>query len=506
MPSDRFDADFLTRAPAGTAAFRAAVTASTEALIDSHAGTGRCFSGATPQDIAAAIAAIEVCPDEGIGIEAAIARVADLVLSQSVVVSDPDCLGHLHCPPLIPGIAAELMIGATNQSMDSWDQAPAATYLEQHVIEWLAALAGMGDEADGIFTSGGTQSNFMALLLARNLFGQAQGWRIRREGMPADAQRLRILCSDVAHFSVQQSAAILGLGERAVVTVPTDARKRMDPAALAATIAALRADGLLPFLVVATAGTTDFGSIDPIAAIADICADETLWLHVDAAFGGGLLLSDRHRHLLDGIGRADSVTVDFHKLFYQPISCATFLVRRRGDFDAIHLHADYLNPEENVEAGVLDLVGKSIQTTRRFDGLKPFLTMQALGRRHLAAMIDTTIALAAEVATMIEGDDALELVAAPTINALVFRFAPAGADADALDHANREIRRRLLHQGRVLLAGTKVDGRSYLKLTMLNPRTQPEGVRAILDAVTGMGHGLLRGDGAAQELRGETIA
>ncbi len=489
--AETFDADFLSAAPAGQAAFRRAVAAGSDALVARYAGQTAPYAGASPADIARRVAAIDVCPDEGIGMDAAIELVSELVLSQSVVVADPNCLGHLHCPPLIPGIAAELMIAATNQSMDSWDQAPAATYLEQHIVEWLAALMGLGDTADGIFTSGGTQSNFMALLIARNLIGQRLGWQVRRHGLPPEAQRLRILCSDVAHFSIQQAAMILGMGEAAVVTVPTDAARRMDAAALAERIRELRAEGLMPFCVVATVGTTDFGSIDPLHAIADLCAAEELWLHADAAFGGALALSDRHRHLLDGIGRADSVTVDFHKLFYQPISCATFLVRRASDFDAIHLRADYLNPEENVEAGVLDLVGKSVQTTRRFDGLKPFMTLQALGRRRLAAMIDATIAVAAQTGALIDADPELSLAAPPTINALVFRFMPVGHDLATIDAVNRAIRATLLHDGRALLAGTRVDGHSHLKLTMLNPRTTVEHARAILAAVKTTGHALL---------------
>jgi L-2,4-diaminobutyrate decarboxylase len=351
LPSDAFETDFLSSAPPGREAYRHAVRVTGDALIASYADLDRCYSGGSPAQIEAQIAAIEVCPEEGIGLDATIAQVADLVLRQSVVVADPKCLGHLHCPPLIPGLAAEMMISASNQSLDSWDQAPAATYLEQHVIDWFGKLLGLGPDADGIFTSGGTQSNFMGLLLARNLIGWRLGWQIRRHGIPPDGAKLRILCSQAAHFSVQQSASILGLGENSVILVPVDAERRMDVDALAHAVAQMRAEELIPLAVVATAGTTDFGSIDPIGPIADICAAEDIWLHVDAAYGGALAMSERHRHLLDGIGRADSVTMDFHKLLYQPISCASFLVRRKSDFDAIHLRADYLNPEENVWRG-----------------------------------------------------------------------------------------------------------------------------------------------------------
>lgn len=491
MPPDRFDADFLSAAPAGQAAFRHAVAITADALVGGYADLDRCYAGGSPQRIAAEVAAIDVCPEDGIGIDRTIAAVADLVLRQSVLVADPTCLGHLHCPPLIPAIAAEMLISATNQSMDSWDQAPAATYLEQHVVDWLGRLFGLGKDADGIFTSGGTQSNFMALLLARNLVGNRRGWNIRQHGMPAEARKLRILCSEAAHFSIQQSAAILGMGEESVIGIPTDGDRRMKPACLAEKVAQLQAEGLVPFMVVATAGTTDFGSIDPLDPIADICAADHLWLHVDAAYGGALAISDRFAPMLAGIERADSVTVDFHKLFYQPISCSTFLVRRRADFDVISLHADYLNPEENVEEGVLDLVTKSIQTTRRFDGLKPFMTLQSLGRRRLAAMIETTVDLSQGIAAMIEADPDLLLAAWPAINALVFRFDAGGYDPDAIDTINREIRRSLLADGKALLAGTRIDGRSWLKLTVLNPRTTNEHMRAILNDVTEAGHALL---------------
>jgi L-2,4-diaminobutyrate decarboxylase len=491
LQSDRFDADFLSASPAGQAAFRHALSLTADALVGSYADLDRCYAGGSPQQIAAEVAAIDVCPEIGIGMDRTIANVADLVLRQSVLVADPTCLGHLHCPPLIPAIAAEVLISATNQSMDSWDQAPAATYLEQHVVDWMGRLFDLGEDADGIFTSGGTQSNFMALLLARNLVGNRHGWNIRQFGMPAQAFKLRILCSQAAHFSIQQSAAILGMGEDCVIGIPTDEARRMRTDALADTIAQLKADGLIPFLVVATAGTTDFGSIDPLGPIADICAAEDLWLHVDAAYGGALAISERFKGLLAGIDRADSITVDFHKLFYQPISCSTFLVRRRGDFDAISLHADYLNPEENVEEGVLDLVTKSIQTTRRFDGLKPFMTLQALGRRHLADMIENTVDLAQDIAELIEADPDLRLAAWPAIIALVFRFCVDDEDPLTIDAVNREVRRSMLAEGKALLAGTKIDGRIWLKLTVLNPRTTIEHMRTILNDVSRAGRAQL---------------
>lgn len=493
IPKSVFDADFLSPSQTSQDAYRDALTAAEQVLARHFSSLGRCYDGPDAPVLAENFADVEVCPEEGMGVAAALDRVGELVLRHSVMVSDPTCIGHLHCPPVIPALAAEALISATNQSMDSWDQAPAATYLEQRVVDWLCGLYGLGGTADGIFTSGGTQSNFMALLLARDIFCRRElNWRVQEQGLPPEASRLRILCSAAAHFSVQQSAAILGLGQNAVVPVALDATRRMDVEALRRTIAEMRAEGLLPFAIAATAGTTDYGSIDPLPELAELAAAHGLWLHVDAAYGGALALSDRHAGLLDGIGLADSVTVDFHKLFYQPISCSALLVRDRAGFDAIRLHADYLNPEDHAENGVLDLVTKSIQTTRRFDGLKPFVTLQALGRRRLAAMIDATIDLARQTAALIAGDGELELAAPPVINALVLRFAPAGVGEAALDEVNARIQDRLLKEGKALLARTKVDGKVFLKMTLLNPRTSWVHVETILDQLKAIGHDCLK--------------
>ena len=294
---------------------------------------------------------------------------------------------------------------------------------------------------------------------------------VQRSGLPAQASRLRVLCSSVAHFSVQQSAAILGLGHDAVVPVRVDAAQRMDSDQLRIAVTRLRAQGLLPMAVVATAGTTDFGSIDPLAAAADLCEREGLWLHVDAAYGGALAFSERLRPLLDGIGRADSLTVDFHKLFWQPISASALLLRDRSAWELLRLHADYLNPIAGQAQGALDLVTKSIQTTRRFDSLKLFVTLRTLGRRRFAALVEQTVDLAAAVAACIDADPAFERVAPVTINSVVFRCVNPEWDADQTDRVNAQVRERLLMEGRALIGRTRVNGRTYLKFTLLNPHT-----------------------------------
>jgi L-2,4-diaminobutyrate decarboxylase len=284
----------------------------------------------------------------------------------------------------------------------------------------------------------------------------------------------------VAHFSVQQSAAILGLGHDAVVPVATDAARRMNPTDLALAVAALRAQGQLPFAVVGTAGTTDFGSIDPLPALARVAAAEGLWLHVDAAYGGALMLSDRLRPLLQGIEHADSLTVDFHKLFWQPVSASALLVRDAAAWDTLRLHAAYLNPEGE---DTPDLVTKSIQTTRRFDALKVWVSLRTLGRRRFAEMIERTVDLAQAVAGCIDADPAFERMAPVAINSVVFRCTNAAWPAAHADHVNAVVRQRLLHGGHALVGRTRADGRCCLKFTLLNPATTLDEVKAVLAAI-----------------------
>ncbi|BCL38529.1 pyridoxal phosphate-dependent decarboxylase family protein [Nostoc sp. MS1] len=473
--------------------FREAIATSVELLIDCFMNQEKPYSGRSPQQLTRTIAEISVCPEDGVDLHQVLAEVGENIIKHSVVVTHPTCIAHLHCPPLLPALAAEVLISGTNQSLDSWDQSPAATVLEQQVVDWLCASFGYNTDGDGIFTSGGTQSNFMGLLLARDAYAHHQlNWSVQQQGLPPQAKSFRILCSQAAHFTISQAASLLGLGQQAVVMVETDADYRLCPTAVERKLAELQHQDLLPIALVATVGTTDFGSIDPLPELAACAEKYGLWLHVDAAFGGALVMSDRHQDKLDGIALADSITVDFHKLFYQPISCGAFLVKQRQNFDLIKLHADYLNPETNKTASIPDLVTKSVQTTKRFDGLKLFVSLRTLGRKQFAQMIDTTIELAKETASLIKANPVLELANHPTINAVVFRYVPQHTPAhlDSTTWANQinsHIRMSLLQQGIAVIAQTKIGQLIYLKFTLLNPRTAIADIQEVLNAITTIG-------------------
>ena len=238
--------------------------------------------------------------------------------------------------------------------------------------------------------------------------------------------------------------------------------------------------------IVATAGTTDFGSIDPLPAMSDLAREQGIWLHVDAAYGGALLFSDTHRNKLRGLDAADSVAIDFHKLFWQPIPSAVFLLRDSSHFDAIKLHADYLNPEFHEDEGIPDLVTKSLLTSRRFDALKVWICFQNLGRAKLGAMIDRTIALAAHAAETIRHTPRLELVAEPNLGTVVFRYVPSQPEADA-DLLNDRIRRRLFDDGVAVIGHTRVHGLRCLKFTCMNPSVSDAQMSDLVELVRKQG-------------------
>ena len=478
-----FDLDFLT--PETTAIYRDAILKAVDTV--SHALPDQPYSGLHPAKLSGILRA-ELLPTHESSLGDVLERLSAIV-TNSVIVSHPSTAAHLHSPPVIAALAAEVVISALNQSMDSFDQAPAATVIEQQMVEWLCSRAGLPGGAGGIFTSGGTQSNFMGLLLARDYCLQSRWkWSAKKQGLPADAGRLRILCSEVAHFTVEKSAAQLGLGTDAVVRVPTDDSSRMSVESLSASLSKLDKANLVPMAIVATAGTTDYGSIDPLKDTASLCRSSRAWFHIDAAYGGALLFSQRNQKLLEGIGMADSIGLDFHKLFWQSISCSAFLLRDAAQFRHMEMHADYLNPEMHEELGVPNLVSRSLATTRRFDALKLWVSLQVLGEEKLGRMIDRTLELARHAAEVIRRTPRLELFQEPSLGCVLFRYRPLGEhNSDAL---NASLRQCLLDRGIAIIGHTRIQGRQYLKLTCMNPAASEEHYESLLAQVVQHGEEL----------------
>ncbi|MFI7575422.1 pyridoxal phosphate-dependent decarboxylase family protein [Micromonospora sp. NPDC049497] len=443
-------------------------------------------TGVTPDDLAPRVAGIDLdrpLADTG----AALDELGEVYLRDAVWFHHPRYLAHLNCPVVIPALLGEAVLSAVNSSLDTWDQSAGATLIERRLVDWTAARIGLGPDADGVFTSGGTQSNLQAMLLAREETCARLGRPADRPSRPEMLSRLRVITSAAGHFSVQKAATLLGLDADAVITVATDADRRMRTDDLAAALDRCERAGLVVMAVVATAGTTDFGSIDPLPEIADLCAAAGVWLHVDAAYGCGLLVSPTRRHLLHGIERADSVTVDYHKSFFQPVSSSALLVRDRRTLRHATFHADYLNPARMVERRIPNQVDKSLQTTRRFDACKLWLTLRVMGPDGIGALFDEVCDRATGAWRMLTEDPRFEVVTRSPLSTVVFRYLPTGPDRVLADDANLYAREALAASGAALVAGTTVDGAHHLKFTLLNPETTLDDVAYVLDLVAAHG-------------------
>ncbi|MFD8058597.1 pyridoxal phosphate-dependent decarboxylase family protein [Streptomyces cyaneofuscatus] len=455
--------------------YRRTVTAGVDRVAAEIAATERPFSGVGVDELSPVVDAIDL--DRPLGdAAAALDELGEVYLRDAVYFHHPRYLGHLNCPVVIPAVLGEAVLSAINSSLDTWDQSAGGTLIERRLIDWTTERIGLGPAADGIFTSGGTQSNLQALLLAR------EEAKIR----PEHYTRLRIFTSECSHFSVQKSAKLLGLGPDAVVSVPVDSNKRMQAVALAHALERCVAEGAVPMAVVATAGTTDFGSVDPLPEIAALCEQFATWMHVDAAYGCGLLASRERRGLLEGVAHADSVTVDYHKSFFQPVSSSAILVRDRATLRHATYHAEYLNPRRMAEERIPNQVDKSLQTTRRFDALKLWMTLRVMGADGIGELFDEVCDLAAEGWKLLAADPRFDVVVQPQLSTLVFRYIPSGATSpDGIDRANLYARKALFASGEAIVAGTKVGDRQYLKFTLLNPETTVADIAAVLDLISG---------------------
>lgn len=430
-------------------------------------------------------------PSNGQPLPEVVRDVGRLILAGGVNPSHPKAVGHMHCLPTMASIVAELLIGATNQSLDSWDESPAATGLEQELIRRFCEVVGLPSGSGGTMDAGATMANQAAMLLAREDYLEKNyGSSSRERGVPPDLTgRLLIVCSEEAHFSIDQAAAFGGIGTQQVRRLPVDEALTIDLSALSEALAAETKVGNLPFLIVATAGTTNAGNIPDIRAIAALARKYRCWFHVDAAYGGALLLSERYRTLLAGIELADSIALDPHKLLFQSVSCGMLLVRDETDLRHFTFHSEYLSPAEPQKRGSdglghVNLVDHSLQTTRRFDALKLYMSLRSLGTKGFDEVISSTIDCAQFFANLIDEDPMLELATWPQTNIVLFRYVDTRLTAVDLDLANDAIQQDLYNRGHVILSRTRVRGIVFLKATCMNPLTSPAHFAEIVQDVT----------------------
>lgn len=383
------------------------------------------------------------------------------------------------------GILAETLAAALNVNAMLWRTGPAATELEQATLDWLRQLLGLPDGLTGVINDTASSSTLYALAAARE---SAVELRIREHGLAgrAEVPRLRVYCSEEAHSSVDKAVLTLGLGLDGTRRVPTDDALRLDPAALEAAIAEDRAAGIRPLAVVATVGTTSTTAIDPVPEIADICERESLWLHVDAAYGGAAAVIPERRSVLDGCERADSIVVNPHKWLFVPIDCSALYTRRPDVLRrAFSLVPEYLTTPEH-EAAAMNLMDYGVALGRRFRALKLWFTLRYFGATGLADRLREHMRLARLFADRVDASPHFERLAPVPFSVVVFRFRPAGLSEDEADAANARLLERLNATGEVFLSHTRVRGRFALRLAVGNLRTTQAHVErawALVDAI-----------------------
>jgi aromatic-L-amino-acid decarboxylase len=402
----------------------------------------------------------------------------DRLASGQMNAQHPRQFGYFTPPPLPVSMMGELLAQMTNQGVDVWHAGPLATFVEEEVVRWLCDLVGYGSTSFGLLTSGGVMANFMGMTLARDI----HLGRLRAAGQaPRGAllEGVRVYTSDQTHFSIGRALDLLGFPPETLVVVPTDERFRLHGAPVAEAVARDRAAGLTPFAIAAVVGSTNTGSVDLVGELADVAAAEDLWLHVDAAYGGGARLSARDRDRVPDLDRADSVTVDPHKWFFQAYDIGGLLVR-----DGAHLAqtfggrapeyyrggetpADGLGSEDHDHGEQLNFYKLSFEGTRRWRALKLWMSWKHLGTEGFARLIEANDDLAALLARRCaESDDFEAIPAAPELSVVCFRHLPGGLTAArALPPAELDA-----HQDR-LQAGLEASGDGWLTTTRLRGGT-----------------------------------
>ncbi|HYU98307.1 MAG TPA: pyridoxal-dependent decarboxylase [Pyrinomonadaceae bacterium] len=421
-------------------------------------------------------------PEQGEAMEQIIADVDRLIVPALTHWSHPSFFAYFATSTSAPGIFGELLSAAFDNKAMLWRTSPASTELEEVTLDWLRQMMGLDAGMTGIIYDTASVSSMHAIAAAR----EGVELRIREEGMSGrkDLPLLRVYVSEQAHSSIEKGVITLGLGQRGLRKIPTDNEFRMDPGALAAAIEEDKANGIVPFCIVATVGTTSTSSIDPISEIIPIGEKHAMWLHVDAAYAGSAAVVPELRHILKGCERADSLAVNPHKWLFTPFDLSVLYCRHMDLLRrAFSLVPEYLRtPEqEQVRSGS----DYGVQLGRRFRALKLWMVIRYFGREGLAARIREHCRLAKLFASWVEADPDWELMAPVPLALVCFRASPSmeGVDKETrnrrLDVLNEAIMHGVTATGKALLSHTKLNDKLTLRLSIGNIRTTEKQVRQV---------------------------
>jgi glutamate/tyrosine decarboxylase-like PLP-dependent enzyme len=433
----------------------------------------------------------EALPEEGRPFEEVLAFAREHILPYPTGNAHPRFYGFIQSSADPVGIMADFLAAGMNNNCWGGDQA--AVHVEQLALRWVAEMLGFPTTAEGILVSGGSMANFTAIAAARRAMTPGN---VREEGLAGpDAPRLTVYASDQVHACVDKAVDLLGIGTRQLRKIETDERFRIRVPALAAAVAADRQAGLLPAIVVGNAGTVNTGAVDPLDALADFCARERLWYHVDGAYGALASTVPALRPMFAGMERADSIAADPHKWLYVPYEAGATLVREPGRLSAtFRKFPEYLASDpESPFPGPAWYAERGVELSRGFKALKVWMGLKTHGRRGYEAQIANDVALAGFLAAEVDRRPDFERLADSPLSIANFRFRPPDRTLsdEALDRINRRIINALVGEGSFFLSPTILKGRTAMRVSITNFRTREEDLLALLEESARVGRQLL---------------
>lgn len=464
----------------------AGIIAEYAATIDSRKVT----SEATPAQLQALFE--EPLPEQGIGDDEIFARYSRDILNHAMQVPSPRYFGQFNPTPLPIGVWADALSSSLNQNAGAWRNGPTSAMIEARVLRWLCDLLGYGAESFGVLASGGTEANLIALKCARD---RAHKDAVRN-GLRSAAGDLVVYASEQVHFSVERSLDILGLGRSALRKIETDETFHIRADKLSQQIEADRAAGRIPCCVIGVAGTTSTGVIDPLEELHEVATANACWYHVDAAYGGPLAFSEKHRGKLRGIEKADSITFDPHKWMFVPFACGAVLVRDGGRIlrDGFDITPEYLNEDRGGADVEFDFFRYGQMGTRRFNSLKLWMALKFMGRRGYAEVIEHQIDLTAYLADRIDKLENFERVGQVETAVVCFRFQPediAANEGEALDRLQQRLQQMIERSGEAWITTTILNGRRVLRVNINSLLTRQRHVDDLVNLLERMSKALV---------------
>jgi aromatic-L-amino-acid decarboxylase len=383
----------------------------------------------------------------------------------------PGYLAYIPGGGVFTSAVADFIANAVNRYTGLWLAAPALVQIESNVLRWFCDLAGYPPEAQGILTTGGSMANFTAIVTAR------------RDRLPENFLSGTVYASDQVHHSVIKAATLAGFPPCNVRQTASDERFRIRLDSLAERIAEDRSKGFTPFLIVGSAGSTNTGAVDDLSGLAQLARDERMWFHVDGAYGGFFLLTDRGRHILRGIDQADSITLDPHKALFLPYGIGCLLVRNGEALKRAHTtHAAYLPPMQD-DPDFIDFCEYSPELTRDYRGLRVWLPFKLHGAGAFRRYLDEKLDLIEWVTEELRNIPGIEIVAEPQLTVVAFRYRHRDLQGEELNQWNRNFLNRINARKRVLLTATTLNGRFVLRICILSFRTHKDRLEMALEDI-----------------------